>query len=402
MAISCSTNQPLLLHFIIITILFSLMIPFGSSLSFNFSSFSNDGKMKYERPAYPDENGTIQLVSTIVTAGRATYNKTLPLWDKTTRKLTDFTTHFSFVIDSEKNPSYGDGLAFFLAPVGSEIPTSRGGGSFGLTKDDEPLDSTSNPFVAVEFDIYHNDWDPSPPSDHVGIDNSSMRSNTTVTWWSNIKDGLRNEAWITYNSSTQNLSVAFTGFRNNVTVMQYLDYKIDLRVLPELVTFGFSAATGSEKAKYSIHSWEFNSSLEAANPPRPSDNSTRVGLAVGLSIDPRLSEYFDEQQMQVLMIVGLWCAHPDENLRPSIRQAIPVLKSEAPLPVLPPKMPVPTYLAPSGNMPISVLSISYEANYSEGGQNLNQSSISDYSTNSSQLTSSSGASSAAALLKNTY
>ncbi|XP_031261895.1 L-type lectin-domain containing receptor kinase IX.1-like [Pistacia vera] len=91
--------------------------------------------------------------------------------------------------------------------------------------------------------------------------------------------------------------------------------------------------------------------------------------------DPRLSEDFDEQQMKVLMIVGVWCAHPDENLRPSIRQAIHVLNSEAPLPALPPKMPVPTYLAPSGNMPISVLSISYGAIYSEGGQNLNQSSV---------------------------
>ncbi|WJZ84092.1 hypothetical protein VitviT2T_003716 [Vitis vinifera] len=57
--------------------------------------------------------------------------------------------------------------------------------------------------------------------------------------------------------------------------------------------------------------------------------------------DPRLSGDFDEEHMERLMIVGLWCAHPDCNLRPSIRQAINVLNLEASLPLLPLKMPVP-------------------------------------------------------------
>ncbi|CBI25148.3 unnamed protein product, partial [Vitis vinifera] len=59
--------------------------------------------------------------------------------------------------------------------------------------------------------------------------------------------------------------------------------------------------------------------------------------------DPRLSGDFDEEHMERLMIVGLWCAHPDCNLRPSIRQAINVLNLEASLPLLPLKMPVPMY-----------------------------------------------------------
>ncbi|KAL6347091.1 hypothetical protein AAG906_012342 [Vitis piasezkii] len=62
--------------------------------------------------------------------------------------------------------------------------------------------------------------------------------------------------------------------------------------------------------------------------------------------DPRLSNDFDEEQMERLMIVGLWCAHPDCDLRPSIRQAINVLNSEASLPLLPLKMPVPMYCSP--------------------------------------------------------
>jgi serine/threonine protein kinase len=52
-------------------------------------------------------------------------------------------------------------------------------------------------------------------------------------------------------------------------------------------------------------------------------------------VDPGLGGNFVEQQMERLMIVGLWCAHPNRNLRPSIRQTIHVLNFEAPLPILP-------------------------------------------------------------------
>ncbi|KAL7199685.1 hypothetical protein ACSBR2_021894 [Camellia fascicularis] len=67
------------------------------------------------------------------------------------------------------------------------------------------------------------------------------------------------------------------------------------------------------------------------------------------AIDPKICPNFVKEEMECLMIVGLWCAHPDHNLRPSIRQAIHVLNFESPLPILPAKMPVPTYLAPPVN-----------------------------------------------------
>ncbi|KQK15645.2 L-type lectin-domain containing receptor kinase IX.1 isoform X2 [Brachypodium distachyon] len=52
---------------------------------------------------------------------------------------------------------------------------------------------------------------------------------------------------------------------------------------------------------------------------------------------------FDQTQVERVLVVGLWCAHPDRGARPSIKQALGVLQFEAPLPCLPPKMPVPTY-----------------------------------------------------------
>ena len=128
---------------------------FTSALSFNFTSFSNSNtNISYER-AYPEKQ-VIQITSSILTkrlVGQATYFESMHLWDKASRNLTDFTTHFSFVIDSLNQPVYADGLAVFLAPSYSKIPIGANGSLLGLTTKDQALNSTNNPFVAVEFDI---------------------------------------------------------------------------------------------------------------------------------------------------------------------------------------------------------------------------------------------------------
>ncbi|KAK2983193.1 hypothetical protein RJ640_018538 [Escallonia rubra] len=108
--------------------------------------------------------------------------------------------------------------------------------------------------------------------------------------------------------------------------------------------------------------------------------------------DPKLCATFDEQEMERLMIVGLFCAHPDSNLRSSVRQAIQILNCEAPLPILPPKMPVATYFAP----PTSSFSVSYGADGHE--KNQIHSSSYGYNTESSQFTVSSASSSPSASL----
>ncbi|KAF3438408.1 hypothetical protein FNV43_RR21170 [Rhamnella rubrinervis] len=59
--------------------------------------------------------------------------------------------------------------------------------------------------------------------------------------------------------------------------------------------------------------------------------------------DKRLCMEFEVKEMEGLISVGLWCAHPDHTLRPSIRQALQVLKFEAALPNLPNKMPPPNF-----------------------------------------------------------
>ncbi|KAK8471662.1 hypothetical protein PHAVU_003G287101 [Phaseolus vulgaris] len=78
--------------------------------------------------------------------------------------------------------------------------------------------------------------------------------------------------------------------------------------------------------------------------------------------DEKLNLEFEEQQMECLMVVGLWCCHPDHTMRPSIRQVISVLNFEAPLPSLPSKLPVPMYFAP----PIDISQFSYTSSLVTG------------------------------------
>ncbi|KAF7050933.1 hypothetical protein CFC21_059228 [Triticum aestivum] len=64
--------------------------------------------------------------------------------------------------------------------------------------------------------------------------------------------------------------------------------------------------------------------------------------------DQRLGGKFDAQEMERVMIVGLWCSQLDFKMRPSIRQAVNVLRSEASLPSLPTLMPIAYYMPPVG------------------------------------------------------
>jgi serine/threonine protein kinase len=287
----------ILFYLFMLTDFFSPLPPFTSALSFNFTTFtSGDTRITDERAFVEDQ--VIQLTGNLVRSalvGRATYFSPMKLWDKASRNLTDFTTHFSFVIDSQNKTNYGDGIAFFLAPNGSTIPNPvTKGGAMGLARDYQSLNSTENTFVAVEFDIYSNAWD--PPGEHVGIDIKSMLSVANVSWQGSrisIMEGRINEARISYNSSSHNLSVLFTGLINNATVWQSLSYIVDLRDhLPEWITFGFSAATGNASAVHTIYTWDFSSSLEDTTVEgSPSPNSApnrrknkRLGLAVGLGV----------------------------------------------------------------------------------------------------------------------
>jgi serine/threonine protein kinase len=62
--------------------------------------------------------------------------------------------------------------------------------------------------------------------------------------------------------------------------------------------------------------------------------------------DERLNGEFDAAEMERVVAIGLWCAHPDPRARPSVREAMAALQSNGAVPALPAKMPVPTYAVP--------------------------------------------------------
>ncbi|XP_039173531.1 L-type lectin-domain containing receptor kinase IX.1-like [Eucalyptus grandis] len=55
---------------------------------------------------------------------QATYHKPMHLWDVVTVNMADFSTKFTFVINSLGSEAHGDGFAFFLVPFRSQIPDS--------------------------------------------------------------------------------------------------------------------------------------------------------------------------------------------------------------------------------------------------------------------------------------
>ncbi|KAF7128176.1 hypothetical protein RHSIM_Rhsim11G0143100 [Rhododendron simsii] len=283
-----------------LSISFCILFPQTTSLTFN--------RFKLTNLALPDQNTNIttfgdatfspqglQLTRLENQVGKATYIDRLHLWDSSTstRNLTDFSTHFVFVIDSEEHLPFASGFAFLLAPNGSNY---AGGGAMGLPIKPGNWSEHTSPFVAVEFDPFWSgigegraepvNFGQTP---HVGIDVNSLTSNVSAVWYPNIRAGIQNEAWIRYDSSSRNLSVEFTVTTNTTRVNDTIHLIIDLRdYLPEWVTFGFSAATGKWSAKTTVKSWEFSTSLEikrnVTDPVKLGSKKIFLGAVVGLVV----------------------------------------------------------------------------------------------------------------------
>ncbi|XP_010446215.1 PREDICTED: L-type lectin-domain containing receptor kinase IX.2-like isoform X2 [Camelina sativa] len=86
------------------------------------------------------------------------------------------------------------------------------------------------------------------------------------------------------------------------------------------------------------------------------------------AMDEKLGEDFNREQAECLVVVGLWCSHPDRNSRPSIRQAIQVLNMESTWPELPQKMPVPMYYISPSSLTLSSSTVSLTVSSCEVGR----------------------------------
>ena len=267
------------------------------SISFNFLSFNTDINLTLLGDAFTNPDGRLHLTKDTLdgsiggSVGRALYHEPVHLWDNSKGKLkvTDFTSNFSFVIKALDINNAGDGLAFFISPFNSSIPDPNNtlGGYLGLFSNEAAINGTQNQIVAVEIDTFKNVWDPTSFA-HVGIDINSIVSkvNVTLPRSINITNGSTTNVWVSYNSTSKNLSVLLTSdTKPAYSWNASLSYIVDLTILPEWVSVGFSAATGSSIELHQILYWSFNSTLEAGDvSTQPNNTGLIIGLAVSSGV----------------------------------------------------------------------------------------------------------------------
>ncbi|KAJ7966289.1 Lectin receptor kinase [Quillaja saponaria] len=274
--------------------LLQFFAPFANPLTFNKTRFDVGATdIAYEGDAVPSFQGIELNTLDLFRVGQAIYAEPLQVWDSSSRKLTDFTCQFSFTVDRVNS---SDGFAFFLVPVGFQIPPNSAAGHLGLLNSTTKAGVPGNPLVFVEFDTYPNEgFD--PPEPHIGINNSSISSLTYARWDVNTRTTI---ALITYNSTTHNISVVWRSEGDPASMSNSLSYIIDLRdALPERVLMGFTDATGLATELHTIRSWQFTSTMDSKEViPSPSRKkkgsntlvivvvavSSFVSVVIGLSI----------------------------------------------------------------------------------------------------------------------
>ncbi|KAD6453701.1 hypothetical protein E3N88_08407 [Mikania micrantha] len=260
----------------------SCFLHLSESIDFNITSFVYETKNILHSGDATPSSGAIELtrVDHLMRVGHVTYSDPVQIWDKKTTKLTDFTTRFTFVIDTLNQAHYGDAFSFFLAPFGFQIPSNSAGmylGLFNTTTSNSPL----NQLIHVEFDAVVNIFD--PPYTHVGININSVGSVNSGFWNIRLHSGDPADVSVSYNATTQMLTVSLSYGDENTSTN--LSYKVDLRdYLPEFVTIGFSGTTGLLKEKHILKYWEFSSSLKSEQKNEEKDNSKKRKLAVGLAV----------------------------------------------------------------------------------------------------------------------
>ncbi|KAI4979036.1 hypothetical protein ZWY2020_015789 [Hordeum vulgare] len=247
--------------------------PFSFSFDFSTISISRLQDLRLEGDAALHGklvdltyNSITQRIANNNCMGRMAYAHPVPFYDSITGEVSSFTTRFKFAIGLNVGGSNKEGgMAFFLSSYPSRLPPSSSGGNLGLPVDDgrSQVHGTDQ-FIAVEFDVFSNTWDPSGTQDHIGVDINSVRQSVNTTSLPTFSLNGSMTASITYDNSTKML-VASLQFddRPSVGPIEVSTILPDpvTSLLPPEVAVGFSAATGTSFQLHQILSWSFNSTL---------------------------------------------------------------------------------------------------------------------------------------------
>ncbi|CAL5036207.1 unnamed protein product [Urochloa decumbens] len=232
--------------------LLSIHVPGAGSLSFNLSFSQPQSPANLHELLNCTGDATIDMEGLNLTkefmwsVGRAQYVEAMRLWDRASGEMASFTTTFHFNITPVSSGLSGDGLVFFLVPLESGMPAgdSRGGALGILPRESRYWNNTAG-IIAVEFDTFLNQefQDYADISDdHIGIDSNFTKM-----------------AVVRYN----NISKLLVADLNINNIWYSVNKTIDLsKYLPENVSVGFSAATGSYAELHQILSWSFTSTLQ--------------------------------------------------------------------------------------------------------------------------------------------
>ncbi|KAI6694015.1 hypothetical protein NL676_021725 [Syzygium grande] len=298
----CATPRafPLCVRLFLFCLVCCPFIPSVAPLSFNITSFDTDLRdILYEGVATATY-GYVDLTTGNphhYQVGRIKYANPIRIWDPLTGRQADFSTNFSFTIDTHGSAQYSDGLAFFLAPVGTLIPPNSAGGFLGLFNASTANEGHRNRIVMVEFDTFVNrEFD--PLMHHIGINENHLKSLVSKPWDPALHSGKAILVLVTYNSTSKNLTVlwSFDGKPpSQDKTYPSLSSLIDLaRVLPESVEIGFSASFGYHPERHSINSWEFTSNLDDVDPLLPDRSPPK-----GVNSKPR--------RLRILVVVPVAC-----------------------------------------------------------------------------------------------
>ncbi|CAI0549964.1 unnamed protein product [Linum tenue] len=321
------------------------------------------------------------------------------LWDATTGDVASFTTTFTFDIssnvDSNKNGSSSedgsssccDGLAFFLAPQNYSIPVGGGAsGRLGLIYANLTYDSASeNPFVAVEFDTYNNEWDAWNDSSHLYLVYDYMENGSLDSHLFGQEPGHQPLTWEIRFRIAKDLGSGLLYLHGGCTeCVLHRDIKpanvlLDSRFRAKLSDFGLARVVGhddrSQSLIYGSEGYLAPEVLETGKSTKSSDVfsfgvvalqivSGKLAYVINNSaqrrhivewawalygeghveavVDPKLNGVFVEEQVRRLLEVGLHCAHPDPSRRPRMKDAMDALNFRDPLALAPLPLQYPT------------------------------------------------------------
>lgn len=212
-------------------------------------------------------NGLLKLTNdTTRLIGHAFYPNPIQFINSTDGKAFSFSTAFAFAIVPEYAKLGGHGLAFTISPS-KDLQGALPSQYLGILNSNN-TGNPSNHIFAVEFDTVQDFEFKDINDNHVGIDINGLVSNASVNAsyfteadstprFLNLKSGKTIQAWIDYDSTTNQLNVTLS-LSSTKPSSSILSFDVDLSpILQDTMYVGFSASTGLLASYHYIQGWSF-------------------------------------------------------------------------------------------------------------------------------------------------